>query len=282
VAILGNPNAGKSTLFNQLTGLRQKVANYPGVTVEKKTGTCVMASGSRIEILDLPGTYSLHPVSPDEVIVRDVLLGLHPDTEAPDLLLLVVDATHLDRHLYLALQVIELGRPVILALNMSDLAEDRGIHVDERALSSRLGVPVISISASKGTGLGRLRRMLDRGVESSNARFRVWPPSLLGMLRSIAARLPRDLPVPERGRLDLAYAVLMDDGEDDGIGRVVPPELLDEVERWRTRLDREEPLWRSREVVTRFVNPRKPFPTGSPSASTACSPIESPGRPSSC
>jgi ferrous iron transport protein B len=94
--------------------------------------------------------------------------------------------------------------------------------------------------------------MLDRGVESSNARFRVWPPSLLGMLRSIAARLPRELPVPERGRLDLAYAVLMDDGEDDGIGRVIPPELLDEVERWRARLDREEPRWRSREVVTRF------------------------------
>jgi ferrous iron transport protein B len=252
IAILGNPNAGKSTLFNQLTGLRQKVANYPGVTVEKKTGVCPLASGRRAEILDLPGTYSLHPGSPDEVIVRDVLLGLHADTPPPDLLLVVVDATHLDRHLYLALQAIELGRPMILALNMSDVAEARGIRIDEAALSRRLGVPVIAISASKGTGLGRLRRMLDRDVESSSARFRSWPPRLHGVLRGIAARLPRELRVPERGRLDLAYAILTDDGEDDSIGRVAPDALLDEVDELRRRLDREEPVWRSREVELRF------------------------------
>src|SRR5689334_14905494 len=109
IAILGNPNAGKSTLFNALTGLRQKVANYPGVTVEKKTGTCELPSGRRVEVLDLPGSYSLHPNSPDEVIARDVLLGLQSDTPPPDLIVLVVDATNLERHLYLALQVIEIG-----------------------------------------------------------------------------------------------------------------------------------------------------------------------------
>ena len=252
IAILGNPTSGKSTLFNQLTGLRQKVANYPGVTVEKKTGLCTLASGRRAEILDLPGTYSLHPGSPDEVIVRDVLLGLHPDTAPPDLILLVVDATHLERHLYLALQAIELGRPVILALNMSDLAVAQGIRIDESALARLLGVPVISIAASKGDGLGRLRRMLDRGVESSTARFRRWPTHLERILQGIAARLPRELPVPERGRMDLAYAVLMDDGEDDGLARLVPPELLDEVESMRRRLDQVEPGWRSREVELKF------------------------------
>ena len=252
VAILGNPNAGKSTLFNQLTGLRQKVANYPGVTVEKKTGTCMLASGRRAEILDLPGTYSLHPASPDEVIVRDVLLGVHEDTAPPDLILLVVDSTHLDRHLYLALQAIELGRPVILALNMSDVAEARGIRIDETALARQLGVPVIAIAASKGLGLGRLRRMLDRSVESSAARFRRWPPRLHRVLDRIAGRLPRDLRLPARGRLDLAYAILTDDGEDDSLGRVTPPELLDEVEVLRRELDRLEPIWRSREIEVRF------------------------------
>ena len=100
IAILGNPNAGKSTLFNALTGLRQKVGNYPGVTVEKKVGYCDLPSGRRAEVIDLPGSYSLQPASPDEMIVRDVLLGLQSDTPPPDLIVFVVDATNLDRHLY--------------------------------------------------------------------------------------------------------------------------------------------------------------------------------------
>jgi ferrous iron transport protein B len=273
IAILGNPNAGKSTLFNQLTGLRQKVANYPGVTVEKKTGRCVLPSGRRAEIVDLPGTYSLHPGSPDEVIVRDVLLGLQSDTPPPDLLLVVVDSTHLDRHLYLALQAIELGRPVILALNMSDVAAARGIRIDEEALARQTGVPVLAIAASKGTGLGKLRRMLDRGVESSNARFRRWPPRLHAALKDIAARLPRELPLPERGRLDLAYAILMDDGEDDGLLRVAPPELLDDVESLRRRLDREEPVWRSREVEVRFESIAEVLRAARRSAGASADPV---------
>jgi len=108
----------------------------------------------------------------DSMIVRDVLLGLQPDTPPPDLIVLVADATHLDRHLYLALQVIEIGRPVILALNMMDVAEANGVRIDERALEQQLGVPVVGISATKGTGLGHLRRLMDRDVEPSTRHFR--------------------------------------------------------------------------------------------------------------
>src|SRR5689334_13319607 len=150
IAILGNPNSGKSTLFNALTGLRQKVGNYPGVTVEKKIGVCELPSGRRADVLDLPGSYSLQPGSPDEMIVRDVLLGLQDDTPPPDLIVFVVDATNLERHLYLCLQVMELGRPLVLALNMMDSARDQGMRIDEAVLERELGVPVIGISAARG------------------------------------------------------------------------------------------------------------------------------------
>uniref|UniRef100_A0A832I368 Ferrous iron transport protein B n=1 Tax=Eiseniibacteriota bacterium TaxID=2212470 RepID=A0A832I368_UNCEI len=252
VAVLGNPNAGKSTLFNQLTGLRQKVANYPGVTVEKKTGACELPSGRVVEVLDLPGTYSLHPGSPDEIIVRDVLLGLHPDTPPPDLVVFVVDATNLERHLYLALQVIEIGRPVILALNMMDAAEEQGIAIDEGALERRLGVPVVGIAAAKGRGLGHLRRLMDRDVEPSTVRFRRWPPHVLRVLQSLEARLPRLETLPERGRLDLAIALLLDDGEDDALARAVPPDVEDDLRILRRRLDEASPEWRTTEVEGRY------------------------------
>jgi ferrous iron transport protein B len=252
IAILGNPNAGKSTLFNRLTGLRQKVANYPGVTVEKKTGSCELPSGQRVEVLDLPGSYSLYPGSPDEVIVRDVLLGLQADTPPPDLTVFVVDATHLDRHLYLALQVIDVGRPVVLALNMSDVAESLGIRIDEDALERQLGVPVVSISAASGAGVGRLRRLMEREIEPSARRFRRWPPHLERVLESVAARLPRETDLPGQARLDLAMALLLDDGEDDALARVTPPELADDLPILRRRLDRVDPTWSSDEVEGRY------------------------------
>ncbi len=252
IAILGNPNAGKSTLFNRLTGLRQKVANYPGVTVEKKTGVCELPSGSRVELLDLPGSYSLRPGSPDEVIVRDVLLGLKPDTPPPDLVVIVVDATHLDRNLYLALQVIEVGRPVLLALNMMDAAAALGIRIDERALETQLGVPVVGISAARGDGIGNLRRLMEREIEPSNAHFRKLPPHLEKAVHKLEGHLPRHPGLPERGRDDFAMALLLDDGEDDVLARSASPETHDTVRELRRELARTVPDWQTRDVQGRY------------------------------
>jgi len=252
IAILGNPNAGKSTLFNALTGLRQKVGNYPGVTVEKKTGACELPSGRRAEVLDLPGSYSLQPASPDERIVRDVLLGLQDDTPPPDLIVFVVDATNLERHLYLAMQVIELGRPLVLALNMMDSARARGLRIDERALERHLGVPVVGISATKGEGLGHLRRLLEREIEPSARRFRQVPAHLERVIHRLEARLPRHPHMPERARDDFALALLLDDGEDDALARAAPPDVLDDARILARRLDQNAPGWRSDDVEGRY------------------------------
>src|SRR3954447_2394912 len=142
LALAGNPNSGKTTIFNALTGLRQKVANYPGVTVEKKTGRCKLPDGRRADVIDLPGTYSLISRSPDEQVAMEVLRGLRPDTPAPDVVVVVVDASNLQRNLYLVSQLIELGRPLVVALNMMDVAERRGVHVSAEKLSKQLGVAV--------------------------------------------------------------------------------------------------------------------------------------------
>lgn len=163
VAIAGNPNTGKSTIFNALTGLRQKVGNYPGVTVEKKTGRFFGSHGESMELIDLPGSYSLQVRSPDEAVSRDLLLGRMSDTPRPDVIIAVVDASNLERHLYLAAQMLELGIPVVVALNMVDVAEERGLHIDLVALRERLGVPVIPMVASKGTGLIELKQAVSRG-----------------------------------------------------------------------------------------------------------------------
>ncbi len=245
VAILGNPNSGKSTLFNRLTGLRAKVGNYPGVTVEKKVGQCTLPSGRRVDLLDLPGTYSLHPGSPDEMIVRDVLFGLHPDTPSPDLVVFVVDGTQLERHLFLALQLIEVGRPVVLALNMMDAVAAEGIRIDEETLERRLGVPVVSISAAKGTGVGNLRRLMDRDIAPSALSFRHRPPQVQRVLDNLSARLPRRGLLSDAGRADLAAAILMDEGEDDAIARYVPLDVLDDLRVLRRRLDAIWPDWRA-------------------------------------
>src|SRR5438128_2104418 len=143
IALAGNPNSGKTTLFNALTGLRQKVANYPGVTVEKKTGRCKLPDGRWTDVIDLPGTYSLVSRSPDEQVAMEVLRGLRKDSPAPDIVVVVVDASNLQRNLYLVSQLIELGRPLVVALNMMDVAERRGIHISPELLERELGVPVV-------------------------------------------------------------------------------------------------------------------------------------------
>ncbi|MCG8404968.1 MAG: ferrous iron transport protein B [Phycisphaerales bacterium] len=165
IAIAGNPNSGKTTVFNKLTGLRHKVGNYPGVTVEKREGRL---DGTDIVLLDLPGTYSLSARSPDQEIARDVLFGRLKGTDLPDAVLLVIDANNLERNLYLASQVLELGTPVVIACNMMDVAEARHTTVDCEALSNELGVPVVPTIASKERGLTQLRQALSNTSFTSN------------------------------------------------------------------------------------------------------------------
>lgn len=162
VALIGNPNCGKTALFNQLTGSRQKVANYAGVTVERKEGRFHAPSGRSYAVLDLPGAYSLHAASLDEAVARDVCRGFYPGEPAPDVLVCVVDATNLRLHLRFALEVRELGRPMVLAVNMMDAARRRGIDVDLAALERELGVPVVPTVAVRSGGARELVAMLDR------------------------------------------------------------------------------------------------------------------------
>jgi len=153
IAIVGPPNAGKSTLFNQLTGLRQKVANYPGVTVEQRVGRAKLDSGREITLVDLPGIYSLSPRSEDEQVAHDILKGEMPDFPRPDAIVLILDATSLGRHLMLAAPVLALGLPTIVVLNMADDLRARGGEVDASALAGQLGAPVVLVSAARGEGL---------------------------------------------------------------------------------------------------------------------------------
>lgn len=161
VALVGNPNCGKSALFNLLTGGRQKVANYAGVTIERKEGRLTTPGGRGLRVLDLPGAYSLHPRSPDERVTSDVLFGRARGEKQPDLVVCVVDATNLRRNLRLVLAVRRLGLPCVVALNMVDLAVQRGVSVDTQALSRELGVPVVDTVGVKADGAAGLLRLLD-------------------------------------------------------------------------------------------------------------------------
>ena len=161
VALVGNPNCGKTSLFNLLTGSRQKVANYAGVTVERKEGALALPSGRRLRLLDLPGTYSLHPRSPDERVTGDVLRGHARGEKRPDLVVCVVDAANLRRNLRLVLAVRRLGLPCVVALNMVDQARRRGIDIDPRRLGEELGLPVVATSGHRADGADALRGLLD-------------------------------------------------------------------------------------------------------------------------
>src|SRR5205823_9317881 len=161
VILTGNPNCGKTTVFNALTGLRARVGNYAGVTVERKEGRLLGAPTElNARVLDLAGTYSLSPQSLDEQISRDVLLNRLPELPAPNLIVVVVDASNLQRNLYYATQVIELGHPTLIALNMIDVAEENGHEIDSEKLSLALGVPVLPIIANNGQGIPGLRQQI--------------------------------------------------------------------------------------------------------------------------
>jgi ferrous iron transport protein B len=191
IALVGNPNAGKSALFNALTGARQKTGNYPGVTVERHAGRIMLADGRPAELVDLPGTYSLEPASPDEEVTRNVVLGQQAGERLPSAMIIVVDAANLDNHLNFALELIALGRPVVIALNMIDLAERDGLTLDPAQLAADLGVPVIPTVAVRKRGLEALKDALTPLIVTGEASAAVPVPEAFAARRERARAIAR-------------------------------------------------------------------------------------------
>ncbi|WP_143434749.1 ferrous iron transport protein B [Hymenobacter roseosalivarius] len=187
IALVGNPNSGKSSLFNQLTGLNQKVGNFPGVTVDRKTGISQLTPQHRAEIIDLPGTYSLYPKSLDEKVIADLLYD-RDSAQYPDFVVVTVDASNLRRNLLLFTQLADLGLPAVLALNMMDVAEQHGVHIDIAELQQELGVPVIPMNARKGIGVAALKIVMAQHLDAPTVRFYAPDAALLPMLRQIRER----------------------------------------------------------------------------------------------
>ncbi len=212
IALLGNPNTGKSTLFNRLTGLRQHIANYPGITVEKKTGSLSLG-GRQLELIDLPGTYSLAAASPDERVVMDALGGRFGH-QAPDLIICVVDATNIKRNMLLVSEAAELGIPMIIALNQWDAAKRNGLIIDTGLLADRLGVPVVTTVARRGEGVEELKKMIGHAlVEPRQIPRILWPEfieSARDLVQNGLAQFDVDVTGPEALRMifdtDSAFA----------------------------------------------------------------------------
>lgn len=189
MALVGNPNTGKTTLFNRLTGSRQKIGNYPGVTVEKKYGSWEYG-GRTVVLVDLPGTYSLAASSPDERVALDFLTGNLAGEQAPDAVVCVVDASNIVRNLFLASQVADLGLPLVIALNMADAADKAGIAIDTALLSRRLGVPVVRTVATKGEGIGALEKAVNDAVDARPLMACVpWPEPVDRAVKRLAGKL---------------------------------------------------------------------------------------------
>src|SRR5580692_5490644 len=203
IALVGNPNCGKTALFNILTGSRQKVANYAGVTVERKEGSLLTPSGARIRILDLPGAYSLDPLTPDEQVTADVLLGRRAGETAPDFVVCVTDATNLRQNLRLVLSLKRLGMPMVVALNMTDIARRKGIVIDADRLSAELGVPVVETIGVKTTGVQALIKVLDGWVPPPGVRpAAMWRPLSAVDIEHDQAEVRRILGLVGGDRLD--------------------------------------------------------------------------------
>ena len=273
VVLTGNPNCGKTTLFNALTGLRGRVGNYAGVTVERKEGSLTGADARfPVTILDLPGTYSLSPQSPDEQIARDILFQRVADVPAPDLVVVVVDASNLQRNLYFATQVIELGHPTLLTLNMVDVARDQGHDIDTDALSKALGVPVIPMVASQGEGLEPLRQSIRSQASSPGTRhvipreFNELPEAFGREAQAIETALESHF--PHRSRLAAAEALLLlsderalptdktnTDGNTNGntANTRYPSALIEQVLSARRRLEAAGVDWRSTAIEARYA-----------------------------
>jgi ferrous iron transport protein B len=249
IAIVGNPNCGKSTLFNALTGLKQKTANYPGVTVEKREGSCFSQHGKRLRLLDLPGAYSLNARSPDEAVVRDVLLGRRADTPRPDVVVMVADASNLERNLYLTTQVLELGIPTLLVLNMMDVAEAKQWRIDLPLLSQRLGVPIIPMQASIGKGLVELKAAMSRQIEAPPQHPLPLPPDLYAALDEVRRDLVSTGALHNLGGL-LEPLYLISDHDPQHCG--IDDSHLAKVSACHDRLEKQFPGWEDKLAASRY------------------------------
>ena len=259
-AVVGNPNSGKTTLFNALTGLRQKVANYPGVTVEKKSGQFIGQHGEKVELLDLPGSYSIGAHAPDERITRDVLLDLRQDTPRPERILCVIDASHLERNLYFITQVLELGLPTVIALNMVDVAMAQGTPVNAARLSEELGVPVIPVQATRRETLLPLRLALSRAAIPPTTWTPELPSSWTRAADHVAAHWPtvrgsEDVRSPRDPEIRMKSSLLLSASEQESAA--LAAELgagtaLGDALSQRALLDRDHPEWREAVVAARY------------------------------
>lgn len=190
IALIGNPNTGKTSLFNTLTGMRQRVGNYSGVTVEKKTGTWSLPNGREVELIDLPGTYSLSASSLDERVAVDVITGHGLGQKAPDLVVVVVDVENLRRNLFLASQASELGVPIVIALNCWDVAEKKGLQIDSKLLEQRLGVPVVPTVAKRKSGTEELASEIAKAIETRPMLMRPqWPEAVQKAIHTLHEEL---------------------------------------------------------------------------------------------
>lgn len=257
IALTGNPNCGKTTLFNALTGLRAKVGNYAGVTVERKEGKLLAAPpGMDLRVVDLPGTYSLAPQSVDEQVSRDVLLNRLPELPAPALIVVVVDASNLQRNLYYATQIIELGRRTVVALNMIDVAEANGHTIDAHALSNKLGVPVIPIVASINCGLAELRSAmvgaLQKPAPAEPKAFCPLPRELENEVTALAKELADATKLPTARARAEALLVLTNERvlASDDSGYAAP--IIGSVADSRARLDAANVDWRGAAIEARY------------------------------
>jgi ferrous iron transport protein B len=259
VVLTGNPNCGKTTLFNALTGLRAKVGNYPGVTVERKEGRLLGTPPEvAVKILDLPGTYSLSPQSLDEQIARDVLFHRIGEVPPPQVVVVVVDASNLQRNLYFATQVIELGYPTILALNMIDVARENGHDIDGDALGKALGVTVVPLVASKGEGLRELREAITALLQST--RGKVTPrlfaelPEVFGQeAERLVTQLEATFPQTHFQAMAEALLILSDEKFLLSSGTYYPEAIRAAVLEARGRLEQANVDWRSIAIEARYA-----------------------------
>jgi ferrous iron transport protein B len=258
--LTGNPNCGKTTLFNALTGLRAKVGNYAGVTVERKEGRLLGAPARlNIRVLDLPGTYSLSPQSLDEQISRDVLLNRLPELPPPALIAVVVDASNLQRNLYYATQVIELGYPTLIALNMVDVAQSNGHEINVAKLAEELGVPVLPIVASEGQGVPEMRQALVSALQNQNRptprpqRFCELPEALDRETGLLADALGKALPDRRPQAPAEALLILSNEKALASSSKHYPAAILQAVGAARQRLDAAGVDWRGAVIEARYL-----------------------------